>query len=148
MTKRNRSLIWKLIALLLAGILAAKTDPWARANPDAYLDSAQLVSLIALFLFLLLQRSSGRLKSGPDRPTGADVVERIPAVSILSAGYLFLLAVTAVGFVLAGFRLDDHIASPLASYFVLAPFVLIQVWGKHKLDRDVQSENALHRPPR
>lgn len=143
MAKRDRSLVWKLLAIVLAGIVAAKIDPWARANPEAYFDSAQLVLLFALFFVLPFQRSSGRLKSGPDRPTGADVVKRIPAVSILSAGYLFLLAILAVGSVLAGFRLDDHIASPLASYFVFVPFVLIQVWGRHKLNRDVQSNKAL-----
>ena len=144
MTKYNRSLAWKLLAIVLAGIVAAKIDQWARTNSGAYLESAQWISLIAMFFITIFIGASGRLKSGPDEITGADVVKRVPAVPILSAGYLFLLAVLAVGSVLAGFRLDDHIASPLACYFVFVPIVLIHVLGRYKLDRDAQTNNSLH----
>jgi hypothetical protein len=129
---------------VLVGLFAAKIEPWARNNPEAYLESAQWILLVIIFFGLLFQGASGRLKSGPDRRGTSGVNVRDPAVPVLMAGYLFLLAIAAVSAVLLGFRLDDHIASPLVDYFVFVPFVLIEVWGRYKVKRDMQARE----PPR
>lgn len=139
MLQNRRSLVWKLTAIVLVGFLAAKIDPWARNNPDDYLDAARWIVLVIMFVVFLLQGASGRLKSGPDRPESTDTAKRNPAIPVLMAGYLFLLAIVAVALVFLGFRLDDHIASPLVSYFVFVPFVLIPLLGRHIVKPDMRT---------
>ena len=139
MLQRNRSLIWQLAAIGLIGILASKIDPWARRNPEDYLGSAQLILMVIMFFGFAFQGASGKLKSGPDRRKSTDAVKRHPAIPVLMAGYLFILAIAAITSVFLGFRLDDHIASPLVCYFVLVPIALIEVLGRHRAGIGLQN---------
>lgn len=124
-----------LIVVAVLGVLAAEIDPWARANPDIYIGRAQMVAFIAIVFMAVLHGAAGRLRSGPDRITGADVIRRVPAVMQLSAAYLLLLAILVVSAALRGVRLDEYIASPLVLYVSIAPLLLIHVWGRYKLSK-------------
>lgn len=59
-------------------------------------------------------------------------------------GYLFLLGIMAFASLFVDLQLDDHISNPLVNYFVFLPFALILLWGKYRLLRDVQSDDAQH----
>ncbi len=146
MLQNIRLLILKLTAIVLVGIVAAKIDPWARDNPDDYLGAAQWILFVILFFVFLFHGASGRLKSGPDRPRSADIAKRSPVIPVLMAGYLFVLAIAAVSLVFLGFRLDEHITSPLVTYFVFVPFALISLLGRHKVKRDMQTANPEESP--